>query len=87
MIILMFILLTILGVRGGASADENVSNIPVGLYEALNSVLREDDFLKRNLRRQGVDTTISISEIDPGIPVEYFQLKKKSTKRCFRSSS
>lgn len=77
--VLLFITFTVLLVRWPGNA-ENASGIPQGLYDALYSVLNEGDYLKRNLQRRGFDTTIAISEIDPGIPVEYFHLKKDPKK-------
>lgn len=77
--LLMFVMTVFLAVWPG-NAEKKISDIPEGLYDALYSVLKEGDHLKRNLRRHGFDTTMDISEIDPGIPVEYFHLKKDPQK-------
>ncbi len=69
--ILLIILSFFIMENGSVNAADN--DIPKGLYDALHSKLKKD--LKQELSSFGFDTTIDITEIDPGVPVENYHLK------------
>jgi hypothetical protein len=50
--------------------------VPVGLYKAMNDYLKEGNSLKRSLGYEGLDTTIQVTEIEIGIPIENFIFKE-----------
>lgn len=72
---LMFIIISIILFQTAGYCLEPPKDVPEGLYKALYAKLNEGDYLKNSLRRFGFDTTITVDEIDPGIPVQYFFFK------------
>lgn len=49
--------------------------VPQGLYDAIHEYLQEDRSLVGNLRAKGFDTNITASEIDVGVPVQFYHFK------------
>lgn len=74
---LIFIIISIILFQTAGYCIESPKDIPEGLYKALFAKLNQGDYLKNALRRFGFDTTITVDEIDPGIPVQFHDFKIK----------
>jgi hypothetical protein len=72
---LIFIFISIILSQTAGYCFEPAKDIPEGLYKALYAELNKSKYFQMYLQKFGCDTTITVDDIDPGIPVQYYNFK------------